>query len=120
MIANNDYKDVFGLIPERASIDAGYFTAYVSKHRTRFGMFRSLLAWVFGRWKQDREVIRMHATELEIHARRKRSLLIMMDGEIEHLPLPLRITLRPRILKVLAPRIAAEAEPDPDAALHVH
>ena len=113
LIANNDYKEVFGVIPERASIDAGYFTVHLSKHRTRFGMFRSLLAWVMGRWKEDREVTRLQATELEIHARHKRSLPIMMDGEIENLPLPLRITLRPRVLDVLAPRALPKEETEP-------
>ncbi len=110
LIANNDYEDVFGVIPQRASLDAGYFTAHLSTHRTRFGMFRSLLAWVIGRWKEDKEVMRLHATELEIHARRKRRLPVMMDGEIEHLELPLKITLRPKVLKVLAPRALEEKE----------
>lgn len=110
MIANNDYQEIFGVIPQRATLNAGYFSVYLSTHRTRLGMFRSLFAWILGRWKQDREVMRVQATELEIHARRKRSLPVMMDGEIERLPLPLRITLRPGVLQVLAPRVLQEPE----------
>lgn len=110
LIANNDYEDVFGVIPRRASLNAGYFTVYLSRHRTRFGMFRSFLAWVLGFWKEDREVSRLQTTELEIHARRQRTLPIMMDGEVERLRLPLKITLRPGVLKILAPREAAGRE----------
>lgn len=110
LIANNDYQEIFGVIPQRATLDAGYFSVYLSTHRTRLGMLRSLFAWVLGRWKEDREVKRVQATELEIHAKRKRNLPVMMDGEIERLPLPLRITLRPGILKVLSPRVLQEPE----------
>lgn len=109
LIANNDYEEVFGVLPHRSSLNAGFFTVYLSRHRTRLGMLRSFFAWVFGRWKQDREVHHLRATELEIHARRKRTLPVMMDGEVERLPLPLHITLRPGILQVLAPRAAVMA-----------
>ncbi len=104
LIANNDYAEVFGVLPQRASLDAGHFTVYISTHRTRLGLLRSFLAYVLGRWKEDREVARLQTRELEIHARRKRALPVMMDGEVERLMLPLRITLRPRALQVIAPR----------------
>lgn len=108
LIANNDYEEVFGVIPQRSSLDAGYFTVYLSRHRTRLGMLRSFFAWILGRWKQDREVTRLQTSELVIDAKRKRTLPVMMDGEVERVPLPLRITLRPRVLNVLAPRTDAE------------
>lgn len=113
LITNNDYEEVFGVLPQRASLSAGFFSVYVSRHRTRLGLLRSLVAWVLGRWKQDREVQRLQTTELEIHAKRPRhqhrSLPVMMDGEVERLRLPLKITLKPGALKVLAPREAPEA-----------
>ena len=114
MITNNDYRDVFGVLPERESLDAGYFTVYLSKHRTRLGMVRAFFAWLFGRWKQDSELIQLRSSSLEIHAKRKRSLPVMRDGEVDRLALPLRITLLPRALRVLAPR-AATPEPEPQA-----
>lgn len=108
LITNNDYAEVFGVLPQRTSLNAGHFTVYVSTHRTRLGLLRSFLAYVLGRWKEDREVKRLQTTELEIHARRKRVLPVMMDGEVEKLELPLRITLRPGVLQVIAPREAAK------------
>lgn len=103
LIANNDYKEVFGVIPQRSSLDGGYFTVYVSRHRTRWGLLLSLFSWIFGRWKQDREVVQIQATELQIDARRKRVLPVMMDGEVQRLPLPLHIKIKPRVLSVLTP-----------------
>ncbi len=108
LIANNDYEDMFGIIPARSSLDAGYFTVYVSKHRTRLGMARSVLAWVLGRWKQDREIISMRATAMEIDVKRKRRIAVMMDGEVDKIALPFKVTLRPKALGVISPRIGRE------------
>ncbi len=110
LITNNDYDEVFGVLPQRSGLNGGFFTVYVSRHRTRLGMLRSFIAWIIGRWKQDREVMRLQTSELTIHARKKRTLLVMMDGEVERLPLPLRITLRPGVLNVLAPSAATAEE----------
>ncbi len=113
LIANNDYKDMFGIIPERSSLDAGYFTVYVSKHRTRLGMARSVLAWMFGRWKQDREIISLRATELKIDVKRQRRVAVMMDGEVDKMELPFKVVLRPKALRVISPRTGEEPRETP-------
>ena len=109
LLANNDYEDLFGIIPKRRSLDAGYFTVYISKHRTRLGMAKSLLAWVMGRWKEDRELKVIQATDLEINVRRKRRVAVMMDGELEKMNLPFRVKIVPKALWVIAPRLAEAA-----------
>jgi diacylglycerol kinase family enzyme len=121
LLANNDYEDLFGLIPKRRSLDAGYFTVYISRHRTRLGMAKSLLAWMLGRWKEDRELKVIQATDVEINVRRKRRVAVMMDGELEKMALPFRVKIVPKALWVIAPRLAEEAEEnaakaDPSAA----
>jgi len=83
LLANNDYEDLFGIIPKRCSLDAGYFTVYISKHRTQSGLLKSCVTWVLGRWKQDREIASLRSTELEISVKRKRRISVMMDGELE-------------------------------------
>jgi diacylglycerol kinase family enzyme len=108
LIANNDYEDMFGIIPARSSLDAGYFTVHISKHGTRLGMAGSLLAWVLGRWKQDREIVSLRATRMEIDVKRKRRLAVMMDGEVEKVKLPFTVILRPKALRVISPRTAAQ------------
>jgi diacylglycerol kinase family enzyme len=113
LIANNDYEDMFGIIPARSSLDAGYFTVYISKHRTRLGMARSMLAWLLGRWKLDREIISLRATTMEIDVKRKRRLAVMMDGEVDKVALPFKVVLRPKALRVICPRIGQETRATP-------
>ncbi|HYF33890.1 MAG TPA: hypothetical protein VD994_01260, partial [Prosthecobacter sp.] len=106
LIANNDYEDLFGVIPRRCGLDGGYFTIYVFNHRTRWALFVSFLKWLIGRWKQDRELTMIHATEVEINVRGHRKVAIMRDGEVDKIPVPFRIKLLPKALRMLVPPAA--------------
>ncbi|SKB07629.1 Diacylglycerol kinase family enzyme [Prosthecobacter debontii] len=108
LMANNDYEDLFGIIPKRRSLNAGYFTVYVSTHSSQVGLMRSFFAWVQGRWKQDKELQSIHATDLEVRVTRKRRVPVMMDGEIKKIAVPFRIKLVPKALRVIAPRLLTE------------
>ncbi len=112
ILANNDYEDLFGIIPKRRSLDAGYFTVYISKHSSQWGMLKSVLMWILGRWNEDREITVIRATELEIDVKRKRRIAVMMDGELEKLILPIRVKLRPKALRVIAPRLNEVPPPE--------
>ncbi len=111
LLANNDYEEMFGLIPKRRSIDGGYFTLYVSNHRTNWGMTRALLAWIFGRFKQDREITIYQATEMEISVKRRGQIPVMVDGEVKKLTSPLKFRTRPGELCVLVPPKPEEQQP---------
>jgi diacylglycerol kinase family enzyme len=113
MLANNDYEDIFGVIPKRRSLDAGYFTAYISNHHSRFQLIKACLTWIAGRWKQDSEISMFRTTELEIDVRRKRRLSVMMDGELSRIDLPFTVKLKPKALRVIAPRSAENTDTDP-------
>jgi diacylglycerol kinase family enzyme len=108
LLANNDYEEMFGLIPKRKSINGGYFTLYVSNHRTNFGMTRALFSWILGRFKQDKELTIFHCDELEIVVRRKSIIPVMVDGEVKKLTSPLKIRTRPQELCVLAPEVVKD------------
>lgn len=110
LMANNDYEDMFGIIPKRRSLDAGYFTVYVSRHQSHFGLARSVLAWLFGRWKEDREITALRATDIEIQVRRRKRIPVMMDGELQKIPVPFHVKLLPKVLRVIAPRLIEEKE----------
>ena len=110
LMVNNDYEDLFGLVPRRQSLDAGWFTTYISTHRTRWGMARAVLAWVLGRWKQEKELTVFHCRRLRINAARHHRLPVMMDGELARLPLPFEIILRPKALRMLSCRGQDETE----------
>jgi diacylglycerol kinase family enzyme len=108
VIANNDYEELFGLIPRRTGIDGGFFTVYLSKHRTRWGMAKAFLSWVLGRFKQNKEITVLQTTELDIAVIPNRMIPVMVDGEVKRLKSPLRVRTRPKALKVLAPSTAGE------------
>lgn len=110
ILANNDYADTLGMIPLRKTLDAGHFTVYVSNHRTRRGYVWSLVKWLIGKWKTDKELTVFQSNHLEISARRKRKMAIMCDGELDRIKLPFSISLRHQALKVLLPRLLAEQE----------
>lgn len=112
VIANNDYEDLFGIIPQRSSLDAGFFTVYISKHTSQWGMLKSVVAWILGRWKEDREIKILRATELEIQVKRKRRIAVMKDGELEKMMLPIRVKLVPKALRVIAPRLTETSPAD--------
>jgi diacylglycerol kinase family enzyme len=108
LLANNDYEEMFGLIPKRKSINGGYFTLYVSNHRTNIGMTRALISWILGRFKQDKELTIFHTDELDIVVVRKGMIPVMVDGEVKKLTSPLKIRTRPQELCVLAPEVMKE------------
>jgi diacylglycerol kinase family enzyme len=108
LVANNDYEDIFGIIPKRRSLDAGYFTIYVSKHASGFGLLRAAVLWLLGRWKQDREIASIQTSQVEIDVRKKRHLLVMMDGETERISVPFVVKTRAKALRVIAPRLLEE------------
>ena len=68
-------------------------------------MIKSALTWILGRWKEDREITIIRATEMEINVRRKRRIAVMKDGELEKMTLPIRVKLVPKALRVIAPRL---------------
>lgn len=113
LLANNDYEDIFGILPKRRSLDAGYFTLYILKDLSRAGLVRSIFTWLLGRWKQDREITVLRATELQIDEKRKRRLTVMMDGEVEKMSLPFQVTLRPKALRIIAPRLMEDRPENP-------
>lgn len=103
LLANNDYEDVSGIIPIRRQLDGGFFTLYVSRHTTRWGMMRSVLAWVLGRWTQDHELTHLRTTEVTIHVKRRRRVPVMMDGETQKLPSPIRVRHFAGAVRMLVP-----------------
>lgn len=103
LLANNDYANLFGLVPQRTSLDGGFCTLYVSRHLSRWGLSRSVLSWILGRWEQDREITIFRARHLRIDVRRHRQVPVMLDGETVRLPLPLEVKLWPQALAYLSP-----------------
>jgi diacylglycerol kinase family enzyme len=112
IVTNNEYEEVFGLLPKRRSLNGGYLTVYVSRHRTRRGMLKSLVKWLFGRWKADREITVIRASSVDILVRRHQRIPVMLDGELRRMRLPFKVDLQPGAVRVLAPRGADPTRPE--------
>jgi diacylglycerol kinase family enzyme len=108
LLANNDYQDMFGVLPVRQSLDAGHFTVYVSTHHSPPGLIVSGIAWALGRWSEDREIVKLRASELVIDVKRKGSLSVMIDGELKKIVVPFEVKLLPRALRIIAPGLGKE------------
>jgi diacylglycerol kinase family enzyme len=107
VFANNSYDDVLGILPRKTSLNQGFLTAYISAHHTRLGVARACLAYLFGRARNDPGLLAFQARDLIVTARRRKSLPIMIDGEILRENLPLVLHMRPEALRLLIPTAPA-------------
>ena len=76
---------------------------YLSKHRTLPALFRAIIAYVFGMLKSDSEMEIIETTTLILTSRRTHELHASIDGEILKVRLPLKFTIKQRVLLVLKP-----------------
>ena len=115
MVANNSYEQRVGSFMTRRRIDRGTLTFYIIRTLRVRDAVRLAVEMLAGRWRDD-EVIEFEAVKtLTLHSKRHR-LPVTMDGEILSLEPPLRFTVLPRSLSVLAPpdpveAVLAEVEP---------
>jgi diacylglycerol kinase family enzyme len=101
-IGNNEYKMAGFEIGERARIDAGQLSLYVTQRTGRFGLLRLALRALFRRLDQARDFDGLLATELRVETHR-RFLHIATDGEVVLMRTPLEYRVRPRALRVIVP-----------------
>ncbi len=103
-VTNNAYEDVIGrLFPSRATLDSGMLALYIVEHRSRLGMLWLMLALMLGRWKTDRDLEVLRATQLTVNSLAGH-LRVSNDGELLHLKTPLRFRIRPGVLRMLVPQ----------------
>ena len=89
----------------RASLDKGELTIYLSRHRTRLGLFWFSVGLLMHFWQHDRHLEIFSTTEMTVHGHHRRTLVISNDGEMKELALPLHFRIKPGALKVLAPSV---------------
>jgi diacylglycerol kinase family enzyme len=107
-VVNNSYEEGTGLMFHRPRLDSGSLYLYVTRTFSIGWSAKMLLAMALGFWKRLREVEILSGPAFTIHSRRKR-LRVLNDGEPSILRTPLRYTLRPRALLVLAPPLEGTA-----------
>lgn len=102
-IGNNEYRMQGFNIGERARVDGGALSVYVTQRPTRFGLLKLALRALFGRLRQSREFHAFQAAEMVIETRHRR-LRVATDGEVSVMVPPLRYRIRPAVLPVIVPR----------------
>ncbi|MBO1076351.1 diacylglycerol/lipid kinase family protein [Roseomonas marmotae] len=115
-VVNNAYDEAPGHFFHRPRLDTGRLSWHVVRQFDLLWIARILTSMALGRWRSQPGLISGEAETLDILSRRSH-LRVMNDGEAMLLRTPLRYSIRPRALLVLAsPQPAMAAPPLPMAA----
>ncbi len=102
-ISNNPLSQSPGVMLTRACLDSGQLALYLSKHRSGGEMSLTIAKRMLGRWDRAPDVEEFCASEIVLRSHR-RKVRVSNDGEIEELETPLRYSISPHALKVIAPK----------------
>ncbi|NMG41211.1 diacylglycerol kinase [Chelativorans sp. ZYF759] len=108
-VASNAYAEGFARFFSRPRLDAGILTLYILKHLSVGDLLRLCFGFLLGRWRSD-DALQVESVEDVTIRSRKKSLNVMLDGEIVAIEPPLAFSIRPGALKVLAPPVATDDE----------
>jgi diacylglycerol kinase family enzyme len=101
-VGNNRYEMSLFSLGTRTSLQGGELSLYLTRNGGRMGLLRLAFRALLGRLAQDRDFHSFMIPGVEIRSRR-RSLRVSLDGEVVRMASPIRYSLRPRALRVLAP-----------------
>jgi diacylglycerol kinase family enzyme len=108
VVANNSYEQRFGKIMSRRRLDRGTLTVYLIRSLRLPDAIRLAFEMFWGTWRDDQVIEIEKVRQFDVNGKRKR-ILATMDGEVLTLDMPLRFSIRPKSLQVLAPVDAAVA-----------
>lgn len=107
-VVNNDFEEGLGQVFARSRLDAGHLTVYAALNLSARRALRLGLAMALGSWRRTPGLVRFETTEVTIESRR-RTLRVMLDGELRQLRTPLRFRISPKALDILVPAAKAGA-----------
>ena len=105
-IGNNEYALSLLELGARPALDRGQLSLYMMRSTSRFRMFWLMVRAILHRLDAARDFEAHTMTEAVISIG-KRRLEVAVDGEVIHVEPPLRVRIRPQVLRVLAPPLAA-------------
>jgi diacylglycerol kinase family enzyme len=114
-VANNDYDEGVGRFFCRSCLNGGSLSLYVVRHLSGGDAIRLMIEMMFGNWRQD-EAFEVENVEAVTIKTRRRRVTAMIDGEVEVLGTPLRFSIEPEALCVLAPAEQATKPVDQEPA----
>jgi YegS/Rv2252/BmrU family lipid kinase len=101
-VGNNEYCMEGLHIGQRAAIDDGRLSLYVTRRTDRTALLRLALRALFGRLEQAQDFEMMQARTVTVRTNR-RHLHVAADGEVHLMDAPLCYRIRPGALQVLVP-----------------
>ena len=106
-VANNEYQ-VDGIsLGRRTRLDQGRLYAYVAPRQHARDLPKLAVSAILGRATRKPSLRAFAASELEVDTPGRRVLRVALDGEVTHMPTPLRFRVRHGILDVIAPATAS-------------
>jgi diacylglycerol kinase family enzyme len=104
LVGNNRHAMEGYNLGSRESLTEGKLWIYVMKDHGRWGLLRLLLKLVMGRFHGPDDFEIYPAEEVSIQANRGKKIGVALDGEMAVMDTPLHYRIRPRALKVRAPK----------------
>jgi diacylglycerol kinase family enzyme len=101
-VANNAYDQGPGKVFSRARLDRGIMTLYVVRHLGPIDALRLGFEMVAGRWRED-DTLQIETVRSVTLGSKRATLDAMVDGEVLTLNSPLKFSVHPGALSVLAP-----------------
>jgi diacylglycerol kinase family enzyme len=98
----NPLSDGAGRQFGRSRLDGGELGVYLFRRLRLWDVLRIGFATAGGRWRGDEAVEELHVSAMTVGTRRP-SMRVMNDGEAMLLQMPLRYSVRPGALRVIAP-----------------
>ncbi|HUR62482.1 MAG TPA: diacylglycerol kinase family protein [Candidatus Thermoplasmatota archaeon] len=102
-VGNNVYETRLARLGTRASLTQGRLCVYHARHASRTSMLALAARTLVDRLDSARDLEMHEALRLTIHSPRT-SMRVALDGEVLSLETPLEYRIRPRHLRVMAPR----------------
>ena len=100
-VGNNRYEMEGFRIGARDDLDKGKLSLYVVQRTGRLGLVILALRSLFKMLKQAKDFEEYLVEEIEIKTKRRKHLLVALDGEVSAMSAPLRYKIRPKALKVM-------------------
>lgn len=103
LIANNEHELESGRIGKRTTLNSGRLWVYAMRRCSRWALLLYLIRYVAGRFSRHDAFEEFAAQSITVESRRRKRIGVGIDGEIAHLPTPLRFQSLPGALRVIAP-----------------
>ena len=102
-VGNNRYRLEAGHVGERTALDDGCLSVFAIRSRHRLALLGFAARAMLGRADPERDFAAVAETPELLVSGRSRALSVAIDGEFAQLAMPLRFTVEPRALEVIAP-----------------